>query len=142
VSTSPYLTDYERRQHDADNGRHAAAAQAYLRLGLILEYDDSSPVPAYMDHAAQDGKVTETLWGVAAPPSAGDEAGCAAVDRFAARHHVAAAWEDGRYRASMHLGGNLRYGVFYMPERTLAALATPAEAEDRDACEPAKPVAA
>jgi hypothetical protein len=116
---SPYATDWERRQHERDNGRHAAAAQAFLRLHLILEHDEDSPAPVLMSHAVENGKTAEILWGIAALPGEGDKAGCAAVDAWAARYHVAASWTDGRYRAVMHLGGGYRYGVFYMPERTL-----------------------
>jgi hypothetical protein len=112
------LTPHETRLA-ADSGRHAAAAQAFIRLGLILETDETSPVPTLMTCASENGTVTDTLWGFAALPSAGDDAGTAAVDKWAARHHVTASWADGRYKAVMHLGGRLRYGVLYTPERTL-----------------------
>ena len=72
-----------------------------------------------MGGTARVSVVVDTLWGFAALPSAGDEAGMAAVDRWAAKHHVTAGWVDGRYKAVMHLGGRLRYGVLYTPERTL-----------------------
>jgi hypothetical protein len=109
-----------------DGGRHAAAAQAILRLGLILETDEDSPVPAWMGTSVIDGKTYDTFWGYAALPSAGDEAGCAAVNRWASRHHVPAGWDDGRYKAVMHLGGRLRYGVSYTPERVLRPVPVPA----------------
>lgn len=112
-------TEWEHRQSQKDHGQHAASAQAYLRLGLILETDEDSPVPMHMSCVSEGGVLTDTLWGYAALPSAGDEAGTAAVDRWAARHHATAAWADGRYEAVMHLGGRLRYGVRYTPERSL-----------------------
>lgn len=129
--TTLYLADREKRQRAADADRHAAVAQAFMRLGLILEHDEDSPAPVFMTHNAENGKITDTLWGVAALPAAGDEAGCAAVDRFARRHNVSAGWDDGRYKAVMHLGGGYRYGVFYLPERTLHPVPAPAEAEAR-----------
>lgn len=116
--TSPYLTDREKRLHAADCGRHAAQAQAILRLGLILETDEDSPAPMFMTHSAEDGKVYDTLWG-AILPSVPEDTAVAALDAWAARHHVCAGWRDGRYEAVMHLGGSYRYGVKYTPARVL-----------------------
>jgi hypothetical protein len=141
TTPSPCLTDREKRLHAADNGRHAASAQAFMRLGLLLEYDEDSPAPMSLTHTAEAGRVTETLWGCAALPSAGDEAGCAAVDRFAARHHVTAEWQDGRYRAVIVLGGGYRYGAFYLPERNLHPLPAPAAREDAAKAQPELAVA-
>jgi hypothetical protein len=128
------MTPCESRQWARDHGKHAAKAQAIVRLGLILEYDPDSPPPAWMTHVCDGGKVSDVFWGIAALPSAGDEAGCAAVDRWAARHHAdvitPAGWEDGRYCAVMHLGGGYRYGVSYTPERTLRPVPAPGEEQD------------
>ena len=132
----PGRTEWERRQHAADCGQHATKAQAFIRLGLLLEYDEDSPPPVLMTHILVDGKVIEVLWGAAALPSAGDEAGLAAVDRFAAKHHVPSGWDDdGRYRALVHLGGGYRYGAFYLPERNLHPVTLPAPAARGDAAE-------
>lgn len=122
-------TEWEARQYAADCGKHAAKAQAFIRLGLILECDDDAPAPIFMTHRIISGKVTEELRGYAALPSAGDDAGCAAVDRFAARHHVPAGWDDGHYCAVIHLGGGYRYGAFFTPERNLHP-AAPVTGED------------
>lgn len=117
--STPYITDREKRLHAADRGQHAAKAQAVMRLGLILEYDEDSPPPVFMTHMVIDGKVHDAFWGIAALPSAGDEAGTAAVTQWAAKHHAAPEWKDGRYRAVMRLGGGYLYGVVYVPERVL-----------------------
>ena len=130
-------TEWEHRQSQKDNGKHAASAQAFIRLGLILETDEDSPVPMYMTCASEGGVLTDTLWGCAALPSAGDEAGTAAVDAWAAKHHMKAGWADGRYEAVMHLGGRLRYGVRYTPERSLHPLPGLAAAEDAPVLEAA-----
>jgi hypothetical protein len=113
------MTPREITLAGTDCGKHAAQAQAVIRLGLILETDEDSPAPLYMTHAITDGKPCDIFWGIAAYSSAGDEAGTAAVDAWAERHHVSADWEDGRYRAVMHLGGSYRYGVTYVPESVL-----------------------
>ena len=115
----PGKTRWETEQYRRSCGKHAAQAQAFMRLGLLMEYDEDSPAPMSMMTSLVDGAVFETLWGCAALPSAGDEKGCAAVDRFAAKHYVTAGWEEGRYRAVMDLGGGYRYGAFYLPERNL-----------------------
>ncbi len=132
MTTSPYVTDREKRLHAADCGKHAAKAQAFIRLGLILECDDDAPPPIFMTHRIISGKVTEELRGYAALPSAGDEAGCAAVDRFAARHHVQAGWDDGHYCAVIHLGGGYRYGAFFTPERNLHPVVPAPAPDDRE----------
>jgi len=127
--TSPYLTDREKRLHAADCGKHAARTQAFLRLYLLMEYDEDAPAPLSMTHRSIDGTVFDILQGPAALPSAGDEEGTAAVDRFAAKHHVPARWdEDGRYRAVIVLGGGYLYEAFYLPERNLHS-AVPASRE-------------
>jgi len=116
----PGKTRWETEQYRRSCGKHAAQAQAFMHLGLLMEYDEDSPAPLYMTHDIVDGAVFDTLWGPAAMPSAGDEDGKAAVDRFAAKHHVTAGWDErGRYAAVMDLGGGYRYGAHYLPERNL-----------------------
>ena len=80
----PGKTRWETEQYRKDCGKHAAQAQAFMRLALLMEYDEDFPAPLGMTHRIIDSKSFDVLWGAAALPSAGDETGEAAVDRFAA----------------------------------------------------------
>jgi hypothetical protein len=85
----PYLTNWERRQHDADGGQRAALAQAHTDLAAFILADGNGPLPP-------------------APQ---------AVDAWAARHRLTAAWADGTYQATATFGP-LAWTVFYQPART------------------------
>jgi hypothetical protein len=96
-----------------DHGYVTALALAHKCFADFIRNDTAGPVPGPCDQYA-----------CAAPPSAGDEAGCAAVDRWAAANGLTADWKDGAYEAAMSFGP-FSYIVFYLPERTLAERTAP-----------------
>jgi hypothetical protein len=88
----------------AGNSRRAATSLALLLLSRFIKTDTDGPVP-YLD----------TVRACAAPSSAGEEEGRAAVDRWAHQHAVTAGWHGRTYEASLNFGP-LRYVVFWLRE--------------------------
>jgi hypothetical protein len=105
----PGKTRWESRQYRKDHGQRASVALQYRMFADFLRCDEDGPAPMRDTHIA-----------VAAPPDVSREEGCAAVDRWAARHHVKAGWDDeGTYRAEVVFGPEVRYRVVYVPADVL-----------------------
>lgn len=104
TETFPGRTAWETRQYRRNHGRRAAVALEYKLFADFLHGDEDGPVP-----------MRDTIIACAAPPSAGKEDGCAAVDRWAARHHVTAGWDNGSYSAEVPFGPDLKYRVVFVP---------------------------
>ena len=98
----PGKTAWETHQYQLDHGRRAAVIQARRDFADFLEADEESPLPPGADTA------------VGVLPSQ------AAVDRWAARHHVTPSWRHGTYRASVSFGTEFGYCVVYIPPDVLA----------------------
>ena len=97
----PGRTRWETAQILKDRGHRAAVAQAHRHFADMLEADENCPVPPGNDIA------------VAAASST------AAVDRWAARNHVTAAWNGRVYKATVNFGQELTFAVIHIPVKFL-----------------------
>ncbi len=97
----PGRTEWETREYFKDHGHRAAVAQAHRRFADLLDADEDCPVPPGNDIV------------VAVGPSV------AAVDRWAARNHVTAAWNGRVYKASVEFGAELKFSVIHIPPKVL-----------------------
>lgn len=97
----PGKTRWETHQYLKDQGHRAAVIAAHRAFADLLEADEDSPVPPGNDIV------------VAAAPSA------AAVDRWAAKHHVTARWNGRAYKAEVRFGPELKFCVIHLPAKTL-----------------------
>lgn len=97
----PGRTAWEKQQYRKDQGHRAAIAAAHRAFADFLEADDRSPLPPGADFAV----------GVLPSPEA--------VDEWAARHHAAASWRHGTYRASVSFGAEFSYCVVHIPADVL-----------------------
>ena len=106
-------TDWERKQYDADHGRHAEFAQALAGLSAIIRAHPEMPLPGWSD----DYPLVINV-----PVSGRTEEECfAAVDAFAAGFGVTAQWRhDGHdYRARLRIGP-VAYDVYRIPDSVMA----------------------
>lgn len=97
----PGKTRWETHQHRLDQGHRAAVIAAHRAFADLLETDEGAPVPAGKDII------------VATAPSE------AAVDRFAAKHHVTTERNGPLYKATVHFGPELKFTVIYRSARDL-----------------------
>src|SRR5437870_4204769 len=97
----PGRTAWETHQYLKDYGHRAAVVAAHRAFADELEADENCPVPPGNDIV------------VATAPSP------AAVDRWAARRHVTAAWNGRVYKASVKYGTELTFSVIHIPARVL-----------------------
>ena len=100
----PGRTAWETDQYRRNQGKRAAVALEYRLLADFLRSDEDGPVP-----------MRDTIIACAAPPSVPTEDGCAAVDRWAVKHHVEAGWDNGAYAAEVPFGPDLKYRVVFVP---------------------------
>lgn len=120
----PY-TDWERQQHEADNGQLAAIAQGYKNLGAYLkEHGRADRDLLGIGHLPPD----PLPYLVPIPPGSNGE-GVAAVNAFAAHHRVTAHWDAEQYtwRAVVWFGP-IRYVAYTIPSHAADADAVMAEA--------------
>ena len=112
MTVTPYVTEWEKRQHAADNGQLAAIAQGYANLSAYLK-----------EHGQQD----RALLGIThLPPDptpyllpvldGTPEERIAAVNAFAEVHGVTAHWDAEKYtwRAVVWFGP-IRYVAYAIP---------------------------
>ena len=97
----PGRTRWETRAYLKDRGHRAAVVQAHRHFADMIESDENCPVPPGNDIV------------VAAASST------AAVDRWAARNHVTAAWNGRVYKASVAFGAELTFAVIHIPVKFL-----------------------
>ena len=97
----PGRTEWETREYLKDHGHRAAVAQAHRHFADMLEADEDCPVPPGNDIVVAAARSTT------------------AVDRFAERHHVTAAWNGRVYKASVSFGPELTFAVIHMPPKVL-----------------------
>jgi hypothetical protein len=100
-TTLPGMTNWERHQYLKDHGRRADTVAEYRAFAAFLEADEDTPLPP-------DGEPI-----VAAAKSED------AVDRWAARHHVAPEWRQGTYRAAFRFGKVLTFCLVFVPKDVL-----------------------
>ena len=97
----PGRTAWETQQYLKDHGHSAEVVQAHRDFADFLEADEDGPVPPGKDIV------------VAALPSV------AAVDRWAAKHHVSAGWNGRVYKATVVFSPALKYVVQHLPAKAL-----------------------
>lgn len=97
----PGRTAWETAQYLKDHGHRAAVVAAHRAFADFLEADDGGPVPPGKDIV------------VAAASSV------AAVDRWAARHHVTAGWNGRVYKAEVEFAPELKFTVIHLPAKAL-----------------------
>jgi hypothetical protein len=105
----PGKTRWESAQYRRDGGRRMAVALAHKLFADFLREDEGGPCPPACD------VVTSAI-----ATGVSTEEGCAAVDRWAARHHLTAQWDRDRavYFAEVDFGP-LRYRVVFVPSDVL-----------------------
>ena len=99
--TLPGRTRWETAQILKDRGHRAAVAQAHRHFADMLEADEDCPVPPGNDIVVAAARST------------------AAVDRWAERHNVTAAWNGRVYKASVSFGPELTFAVIHIPPKVL-----------------------
>lgn len=108
----PGRTAWESEQYRRDHGRRAAVVRAHRALADLIEADEDCPIPPGNDIVVAAALSRE------------------AVDRFAARHHVTAAWNGRVYKAEVILSPELKFCVIHIPARSLDEHLDSEDAED------------